>query len=112
MATAASLTQAAKQSWTNLSTLSIAGTLRARLLTFCSTILPLYPQGEAAGHPVADWIAVLQGFATNMAATATNWPLLRIAADLVYRLCFMAEQLTTALPSQTTATLVAYNANF
>ncbi len=112
MATAVDLTEAAQQSWDNLTVLAIAGTLRTRLLAFCATCVPLYPQGEAAGHPVANWLAVLNGFATDMATTAGEWPLLRIAADLVYRLCFMAQQLTSSLPTETTATLAAYNAQF
>lgn len=112
MATALTLTQAAKQTWENLTPLAIAGTLRQSLLTFCQTCIDLYPQPLTAGHPVANWLAILYGFATDMASTASEWPLLRIAADYVYRLCFMAEQLTTALPTETTATLAAYNANF
>ena len=112
MATAANLTQAAKQSWDNLTPSAIAGTLRADLLAFCVAIGPLYPQGDLSAHPVANWIAVLHAFAQNMASTSNEWPLLRIAADYVYRLCFMAAQLTTALPTATTQTLAAYNANF
>lgn len=106
------LPTAAKEAWDNLQPLAIAGTLRANLLAFCDTCIPLYPQGLIAGHPVANWLSVLQGFATTMASTPNEWPLLRIAADYLYRLCFMAAQLTSALPAETTATLNAYNANF
>ena len=112
MAAAATLTQAGKQAWANLTPFAVAGTLRTKILAFCATTKSLFPESEAAGHPVANWNAILYAFGTNMAATAGEYPLLRIAADYVYRLCLMGAQLTAALPAQTAALLVAYNANF
>lgn len=112
MAAAASLTQAGKQAWANLQPFAIAGTLRTKLLAFCVLVEPQFPQATAAGHPVADWCAVMHGFATDMASTANDWSLLRIAADYLYRMCLMGAQLATALPTQTTSMLASYNATF
>jgi hypothetical protein len=112
MATAATLDEAAKQAWANLEPFAVAGTLRTRLIAFGAIVRPLFPETLAAGHPVANWNAVLEGFALTMAATANQYPLLRIAADYLYRLCLMGQTLVPVLATQTTALLAAYNATF
>ena len=112
MAAAVDLTQAGKQAWVNLQPYAIAGTLRSKMLAFVLLVEPQFPQSLAAGHPVANWCAVTHAFATNMASTANDWTLLRIAADYIYRMCLMGANLTTALPSQTTSMLASYNATF
>lgn len=114
MATAVSLTQAAEQAWDNLSAFAIAGTLRTRILAFCTTCNPLFPQSAVATHSVANWLAILHAFGTTMGveSSADAWPLLRIAADYVYRTCFMGEQFLGTHPVEWAAMLAAYNANF
>lgn len=112
MATAANLTQAGKQAWVNLQPFAVAGTLRAKLLAFVVLVEPQFPQGTAAGHPVANWCAITHAFATDMAVTANDWTLLRIAADYIYRMCLMGAQLTGPLPAATASMLASYNATF
>lgn len=121
MATATTLEQAAKQAWANLAVLATAGTLRAQLIAFCTTVRPLFNGNAGANpgdHPTANWIAVLWAFADQMDAVADDWPALRVAADYVYRLCFMTEQARTGntppliTQAQYDAVLASYNAEF
>lgn len=112
MAAAANLTQAGKQAWTNLQPFAVAGTMRTKLLAFLALVEPQFPQGTVAGHPIANWCAVMHAFAIDMASTANDWSLLRQAANYLYRMCLMGEVLVTPLPTQTTAMLAAYNATF
>jgi hypothetical protein len=115
MATATTLTQAAKQSWTNLAVLSEAGTLRAKLLAFSTAVNAQLDQGLEGNHPVLNWVAVLWAFSTTMSAVAADWSELAKAAEIVYRLCFMgqvsSDQAMITAP-QATAILAAYNAQF
>lgn len=115
MATATDLAQAGKQAWVNLSPLSIAGTLRTKLLAFIAAINTTFDQGSPGNHPMLNWIAVLSAFTETMPATAGDWSALRQACDLVYRLCFMGEQSNTQAiisAAQYNAVLTAYNAQF
>ncbi len=112
MATANDLLEAAQQTYQWLTPLAASGGLRAALLPFCVEVLTAFPQALAAGHPVANWAAVIYAFATDMAATANDWSLLRIAADYVYRICFMGLELEPLLPTEAQALLDAYNNNF
>jgi cellobiose-specific phosphotransferase system component IIC len=115
MAAAVDLEQAAKQAWDNLAPLAVAGTLQAQLLAFVTTIAPEFEEAKPGDHPTANWIAILWAFATSMDPAANNWSALKVAADYVYRLCFMTNQadtqgMITALQAQ--AVLDAYNAEF
>lgn len=115
MAAAADLEQAAKQAWENLAPLSVAGTLRARLLAFCAAIKPQFQDAVPGNRPTLNWIAVLWAYATNMSATANNWPALRPAPEILYRLCFMTNQADVQnmiTGAQAAAVLAAYNAQF
>jgi hypothetical protein len=115
MASASDLEQAAKQAWLNLAPLSISGTLRAKLLAFCAAISPQFNVGNPGDRPTINWNAILWAHAQTMSPVADNWPALRVAADYLYRLCFMTNQadnqsmITTA---QAAAVLTAYNAQF
>lgn len=117
MAAAANLSQAAQQSWGNLQTKSIAGTLRANILAFCSATEPTFPSTDPGSAPVANWLAVLRCFASSMTASPTVWSgdALRTAALYVYRLCYMGEQAraqTMISVPNAAILLAAYNANF
>jgi hypothetical protein len=115
MATAASLSQAAKQSWVNLAPLEAAGTIRPKLLAFIAAITGQFNDGNPGDHPMRNWIAVLWQFADQMSVTADHWDELRIAAEYLYRLCFMGEQSNVQAlitPAQYNAVLAAYNAQF
>lgn len=115
MATATTLTQAAKQSWSNLAVLSEAGTLRARLLDFVAAVEAQLDEGVPDNHPILNWCAVLWAYAETMSATAADWSALRGAAEIVYRLCFMAQvsrDQSMITLAQFNAILASYNAEF
>lgn len=117
MAAAGSLVQAAQQAWTNLDGFAAAGTLRTAIRNFCTTAEPLFPQDAEGNHPLANWLAVLRCFAAGMNPNALDWTgqSLRTAAQYVYRLCHMGQQLSSQnaiTAGQTAALLAAYNANF
>ncbi len=111
MAAASDLLEAAQDAWTNLEPFAIAGSLRSNLILFCNQAIASFPQALEKGHPVANWLAVLMGFAETMASTAGDYSLLRIAAQYVYRLCLMGYNLSGVIPTETTALLDAYNDN-
>lgn len=115
MAAAANLFQAGQQAWENLAPLSVAGTVRAKLLAFIAAIDDVFEEQQPNDHPMLNWIAVLSAYVANMSSTASDWPALRPAVELLYRLCFMGEQSNVQnliTNTQYTAVLAAYNAQF
>lgn len=109
------LTEAAKQSWTNMVDLTIAGTLGSAIATFCRAVIAAFPAPTTKNHPVLNWNAVLFGYQSQMGGSANDYVELRISADYVYRLCYMAAQSQTQgliSTTQAAAILAAYNANF
>lgn len=109
------LTEAAKQSWTNMVDLTIAGTLDSAIAAFCEAVLAVFPTPTAKAHPVLNWTAVLFGYQEQMGGAANDYVELRISADYVYRLCYMAAQSqdqSLISATEAAAILAAYNANF
>jgi hypothetical protein len=126
MATAVDLPQAAGQSFENLFTLWTGGgnSLRNALAAFTSSLLPLFPDQDTIGRPIADWLTLIGAAAQLMPGVA---PLVTIpfeqlvtAADYVYRICWLGAGVTATLgvpppqitTAQRTALLAAYNLNF
>lgn len=113
---AASLPIAATEAFDNLRTLWLADTLKAKLIAFCQAILPVFPQSEVNSHPVSNWATLIYALATEMPATNVPYEGLATAADQVYRICWMANQLgnvqSLITPTQTTFVLTTYNAQF
>lgn len=115
MAAAISLKQAALQTWDNLFPLSALGTLDTQLLAFIAAIEPTFSEQQPNDHPIENWISVLAGFVANMQGAAFDWSELRVAADYVYRMCWMAFQLNTQgliSNAQAAAMLAQYNSKF
>jgi hypothetical protein len=119
MATASTLAQAARQAWDNLQSLAVTNTLKAQVLAFTAAIKPAFAdQAVLANHSITNWISVLEAQATIASATG-GWPVLRILAELVYRLCFQGDSVSTGgtnqftiTPAQATLILTQYNAKF
>jgi hypothetical protein len=112
MATAVTLAQAAGQSYDNLHIRWVANALKNALLTFCDTTLPQFPDTASQSRPVSNWIAVIWALGTKMPATSVPMDQLNLAAQYVYRLCWMADTLLTAgliTNDQATFLLQSYN---
>lgn len=123
MATAATLPQAAGQSFDNLFALWVAGgnTLRSALAAFAAALLPTFPDQDQVARPIADWLTIIAATAQQMpsltAPSKVDYTLLFVPAnDYVYRICWLAAKPSVNSPdittAQQTAVLAAYNANF
>lgn len=122
MAAAATLQQAAGQSFDNLYALWLlhGNTFRNRIRQFCATLLPVFPDQETVGRPIANWLTVLAALAQVMPdqtlLTSVDYAQFFVPAnDYLYRLCWLAAGLSGS-PSITTAQrnaiLAEYNAVF
>lgn len=123
MATAASLPQAAGQSFDNLFALWEVGgnTLKNALLAFANAVLPVFPDADATGRPIANWLTLVASIATQMPSLTVpnkaDYTVFFVTAnDYVYRLCWLAAKPSPQSPqitgAQQAAVLTAYNANF
>ena len=120
MATASTLEEAAAQSFDNLFTIWLAATaFKSKLVAFAATVLPLFPDQDPNGRPVANWATIMASFAnqldTDVAPIRQPYTTLNTAADYLYRLCWMGFQLETQnliTTAQANAVLAAYNADF
>lgn len=123
MATAATLAQAAGQSFDNLFALWVAGgnTFANALAAFATTLLPLFPDQSVVSRPTANWLTIIlatveQMPAVTAPATVDYFLFFIPANDYVYRLCWLAARPTAESPAitvaQQNAILAAYNANF
>lgn len=116
MATAPDLPTAANDSFDDLHTLWLANTLKTQLTAFCRTLLPDFDQQNINGHPVSNWLILILALATQMPSTNVSYDNLITAADQVYRICWVTQQLgnvqTLITTAQATAVLAQYNAKF
>lgn len=123
MAAEPSLPVAAADSYFNLTPWWVDGSLPTKALAFAAALLPTFPEGGQGGHPVANWLILIEGLATVMKGstgvfTAMTQQLnFRQMVDYVYRICWITQQLATQVPAQISgaqqaAVLAAYNANF
>ena len=113
MTAAPTLAAAAGDAFDNLQLRFVAGTIKTQLTIFWQQVLPTFPESQPGAQPVADWLTVLAAL-TNDMATGTP-PLIQLtgAAEVMYRLCWMASfQATTGGISNTQALflLASYNA--
>ena len=118
MATAANLEQAAGQSQDNLFTLWLPQTnaLRNALLAFMTDLLPVFPDGDVTGRPVANWLVLIGSLASQM-PVGPPYDQLVTAVDYIYRCCWLSAGVfgPTPLPitnAQRAAVLASYNARF
>ncbi len=119
MATATTLEEAAGQTFFNLLSKWITGTVKTNLVAFAAAALPVFPEDDQNNHPVGNWASVIGSQAALMPAgnSYTNVPYQQVvtATDYVYRICWMASQLDTQSSisgAQAAALLAAYNAAF
>lgn len=122
MATATTLRHAAGQSFVNLFTIWQPGgiALRTKVGLFASSLLPVFPDGDPVGRPIAAWLILIGSSGTTMptvvAPAQIPYEQLVTVADYVYRICWLAAKPSTASPNistaQQTAVLAAYNLNF
>lgn len=119
MATAADLEEAAGQATDNLSAKWVAGTLKTNLTAFYTALLPTFPESERASHPISNWLILIASITAKMEAgnsfLVVPYTDLVTAANYVYRLCWMTNQLnveTVITGAQAAAVLAAYNTNF
>ncbi len=115
MATATTLSQAAGQAFDNLHIQWLANQLggaTGRIVLFCEATLALFPESLPASNPVSNWITVFWALGIRLPTTNVPVDQLTDAAEILYRLCWMAFSLigngiTTA---QAAALLAQYNA--
>lgn len=116
MPPAANLPEAASDAFDNLHTLWLADTLKTKVTAFCVALLPTFPQVEINSHPVSNWLTLIYALASQMPATNVIYDDLITSADMIYRVCWIANQLGVVqnLISnlQVTAVLTQYNLQF
>jgi hypothetical protein len=115
MATATTLDQAAGQAFDNLHIQWLANQLggnSGRIALFCQNSLPIFPASLPGGAPVGNWLTVF--YALGVTLPVTNVPIDRLtdAAQILYRLCWMAFSLigNGITTSQAAQLLAQYNA--
>lgn len=123
MALAVDLRQAAGLTFDNLFALWAAGNneLKDALTTFAALTLPIFPDADPTGRPLANWAIFIGSLANQMQSFSLAIPPLRVpyeqlltGADYVYRICWLGFKPTTKSPQitipQQDALLAAYNA--
>jgi len=111
MATATTLSQAAGQAYDNLHIIWLADDLPGRIALFCQNSLPIFPATLEGGLPVAHWLTVFSSLGVTLPATAVPIVQLTAAAQILYRLCWLAFSLigNGITTSQATQLLANYN---
>lgn len=116
MATEPDLETAGYQAWDNLQPLWVAGTLKAKLAAFASGLYATFPEQTPGNHPVVNWLVQISALSETLTGVAfESGDVMRAAAGLVFRICFMTSQLQTQTmitAPQAAAVLAAYNAQF
>jgi hypothetical protein len=114
VATATTLAQAAGQAYDNLHIRWLANQLGGPsgvIALFCKNALPVFPNSLPGGIPVANWLTIF--YATGVEIPATNVPINQLtdAAEILYRLCWMASVLTNngITTTQAAQLLAQYN---
>lgn len=115
MATALTLSQAAGQAYDNLHIRWLANQLGGtggRISLFCQACLPIVPQSLPGGLPVANWLTVFYALGVTLPTTNVTIDQLTEAAQILYRLCWMAFSLigNGITTTQGTQILAQYNA--
>lgn len=118
---AASLVEAAQQAQDNLFQQWLANHLQGHLSSFCEDLLPQFPDSLPAGRPVSNWLTVMWALAEQMfpdtvaSVPLVEYTLLNTAAQYMYHLCYLADQLNSQgliTNAQATAILIEYNNQF
>lgn len=123
MGTALNLTQAAGQSFVNLRNVWVPGgnLFRTSVGGFGAQLLPVFPDQEPVGRPIANWLTLITAIASQMpsvvAPTQVDYALYFVPSnDYIYRLCWLASKPSPLSPqitsAQQTAILNTYNTFF
>lgn len=123
MPTAATLPQAAGQSFVNLFNLWQAGgnAFKTSVAGFAAQLLPVFPDQEPVGRPIANWLTAIAAIAFQMpsgvAPTKVDYATFFVTAnEYIYRLCWLASksspQSPDITPTQQQAVLDTYNSFF
>lgn len=113
MATATTLAQAAGQAFDNLHIRWLANGLKSVLTAFWQQTLPTFPESEPNSHPVSNWLTLIAVIADDIPATNVPVDQLTIAAQRLYRLCWMGSVLQQSggiTNAQAAFLLASYNA--
>jgi hypothetical protein len=113
MAIALTLAQAAGQAFDNLQVHWLANNLQTVLDQFWRQTIDTFPDGQPNGRPVANWLTIVAALADQMPALDVPLEQLTLAAEYVYRLCWMADFLqgnNNISTGQATFLLARYNA--
>lgn len=92
----------------------VAGTIRANTITFWQGTIGQFPQSAANNQPIANWIAVIAGFNSQMSATPTT-PVFSQLVAYIYRylvLVLAFQTLGFITVAQATAVLNEFNTAF
>lgn len=116
MTVAFTLKDAAHEAFDNLYTLWLADTLKSQTATFCDAVLAQVSEQDVNARQVADWATLLDITQDQMPGASVSFTTgLVVAADQVYRLCWLAYALNQQgllTNAQATAILAAYNAAY
>lgn len=112
MAAQLNLAAAAGAAFDNLQIWWGTNNLKSRLQLFWTSILPTFVDADVPSRPVSNWITVLAALTSQLAATNVPIGQLTESADVVYRLCWMAQALKDMgqiTPTQASSLLAFYN---
>jgi hypothetical protein len=123
MTVAADLMDAANLAEDNLFPLWKADTLQAKVTAFWQAINPVFPDEDAPSRPIGAWVAIIAAFAptilpfNNIGIDVGSNTIVTFqqAVQYIYRICKLGFALNAQAfitPSQSTALLAAYNAQF
>lgn len=93
MSTALTLDQAAGQAYDNLHIRWLANQLggpTGRIVILCQAALPHFPESLPGGLPVSNWLTVFYSLGQVLPAVDVPIDQLTEAAQILYRLCWMA----------------------
>lgn len=119
MSIAATLPEAAGLSFDNLQVKWLSNQLRNALLNFWSQLSSPstgpFLDGVANNHPIGNWLALIASLQSLMKQSNVPIDQMTVAAEYIYRICWMTETLRTQqliTTPQAAAVLAAYNGSF
>lgn len=115
MATAANLIEAAGQAFDNLYIWWQANQLRTRIIAFCATASPTFPDSDVKSRPVGNWLIMIRAAVEPLPAVNIELDDLNTLCQQIYRICYLTSQLNALgdiTNTQANALLNNYNATF